>query len=167
MKKDRRDKDKDKALREHVIYLLDGRGAHAKFDEVVAGIPPKLLGEKPASLPHSLWMLLEHLRLAQWDILEFSHDAKHVSPKWPEGYWPKTEAPPTSAAWNGSVKKFRQDLKTMQDLVKSPKTDLFARIPWGDGQTILREALLVADHNAYHLGQMLDARRLLGAWPEK
>lgn len=169
MKEDRKDKDKDKdkALREHVIYLLDGGGAHAKFDEVVAGIPPTLLGEKPASLPHSLWMLLEHLRIAQWDILEFSRNAKHVSPKWPEGYWPKTETPPTAAAWNGSVKKFRQDLKTMQDLVKDPQADLLARIPWGDGQTILREALLVADHNAYHLGQMLDARRLLGAWPEK
>ena len=167
MKEDRKDKDKDKALREHVIYLLDGGGAHAKFDEVVACIPPKLLGEKPASLPHSLWMLLEHLRIAQWDILEFSRNAKHVSPKWPEGYWPKTEAPPTAAAWNASVKSFRQDLKAMQDLVKAPKTDLLARIPWGDGQTILREALLVADHNAYHLGQMLDARRLLGAWPDK
>ncbi|SRR5208282_99595 len=167
MKEDRKDKDKDKVLREHVIYLLNGGGAHAKFEEVVADIPHKLLGEKPASLPHSLWMLLEHLRIAQWDILEFSRNAKHVSPKWPEGYWPKTEAPSTAAVWNASVKKFRQDLKAMQDLVKDPKTDLLARIPWGDGQTILREALLVADHNAYHLGQMLDARRLLDAWPEK
>ena len=158
---------KDNALREHVIYLLEGGGAHAKFEEVVAGIPPKLLGQKPAGLPHSLWMLLEHLRIAQWDILEFSRNAKHVSPGWPEGYWPETDAPPRATAWNASVKKFRHDLKAMQDLVKDPKTDLFARIPWGDGQTILREALLVADHNAYHLGQMLDARRLLGAWPEK
>ncbi len=127
-------------------------------------IPPKLLGQKPAGLPHSLWMLLEHLRLAQWDILEFSRNPKHASPKWPEGYWPKTEAPPSAADWNASVKKFRQDLKAMQDLVKDPKTDLFAKISWGDGQTVLREALLLADHNAYHLGQMLDARRLLGAW---
>ena len=158
---------KEKAVREHVIYLLDGGGAHAKFDEIVAGIPSELLGQKPVSLPHSLWMLMEHLRLAQWDILEFSRNAKHVSPKWPEGYWPKTEAPPKAGDWNASVKKFRQDLKAMQDLVKDPKTDLLARIAWGDGQTILREALLVADHNAYHLGQMLDARRLLGAWPEK
>jgi len=158
---------KDNALREHVIYLLEGGGAHAKFEEVVAGIPPKLLGQKPAGLPHSLWMLLEHLRIAQWDILEFSRNAKHVSPGWPEGYWPKTDALPSPAAWNTSAKKFRRDLKAMQDLVKHSKTDLFARIPWGDGQTILREALLVADHNAYHLGQMLDARRLLGAWPEK
>jgi hypothetical protein len=163
MKQDR----KDKALREHVLYLLEGGGAHAKFDDVAAGIPPKLLGQKPADLPHSLWMLLEHLRIAQWDILEFSRNAKHTSPKWPEGYWPKTEAPTTTAAWNASVKKFRQDLKAMQDLVNDPKTDLFARIPWSDGHTILRESLLLADHNAYHLGQMLDVRRLLGAWPEK
>ena len=163
MKQDR----KDKALREHVLYLLAGGGAHAKFDEVVADIPPKLLGQKPAGLPHSLWMLLEHLRTAQWDILEFSRNPKHASPKWPEGYWPKTEAPPSPAAWNASVKKFRQDLKATQDLVNDPKTDLYAKIPWGDGQTVLREALLLADHNAYHLGQMLDVRRLLGAWPEK
>jgi hypothetical protein len=163
MKEDR----KDKALREHVLYLLDGGGAHARFDEIVAGVPPKLLGQKPAGLLHSLWMLLEHLRIAQWDILEFSRNAKHASPKWPEGYWPKTPAPPKPTDWNASVKKFRQDLKAMRDLVKDPKTDLFAPIPWGDGQTVLREALLLADHNAYHQGQMLDARRLLGAWPEK
>ena len=121
----------------------------------------------PAGLPHSLWMLLEHLRIAQWDILEFSRNPKYTSRKWPEEYWPKTDAPPSPAAWNASVKKFHQDLKAMQKLVKEPETDLFARIPWGDGQTILREALLLADHNAYHLGQMLDVRRLLGAWPEK
>jgi uncharacterized damage-inducible protein DinB len=158
-------KDKDKALREHVLYLLDGGGAHAKFDEVVADIPPKLLGQKPAGLPHSLWMLLEHLRIAQRDILEFSRNPKHASPKWPEGYWPAAEASPSAVAWSASVEKFRQDLKAMQDLVKDPKTDLFAKIPWGDGQTVLREVLLLADHNAYHLGQMLDVRRLLGAWP--
>jgi uncharacterized damage-inducible protein DinB len=161
MKQDR----KDKALREHVLYLLDGGGAHAKFDEVVADIPPKLLAQKPAGLPHSLWRLLEHLRIAQGDILEFSRNPKYVPPKWPEGYWPKTEGPPSPAAWNASVKKFRQDLKSMQELVKDSKTDLFAKISWGDGQTVLREALLLADHNAYHLGQMLDVRRLLGAWP--
>lgn len=167
MEEDREDNNKDKSLREHVLYLLEGGGAHVKFDEVVAGIPPKLRGQKPAGLPHSLWMLLEHLRIAQWDILEFSRNPNHVSPKWPEGYWPRTATPPNAAAWNASVKKFRRDLNATRSLVKNPKTDLFARIPWGDGQTILREALLVADHNAYHLGQMLDARRLLGAWPEK
>ena len=111
-------------------------------------------------------MLLEHMRIAQWDILEFSRNAKHVSPDWPEGYWPRTDAPPTAAAWNASIGRFVKDLKAMQALVKNPKTDLFAKIPWGDGQTILREALLVADHNAYHLAQLVDVRRLLGAWPK-
>ncbi|MGA8490995.1 MAG: DinB family protein [Terriglobales bacterium] len=166
MKTNKQDR-KDKALREHVVYLLEGGGAHAKFDDVVAGIKPEVFGQKPAGLPHSLWMLLEHLRIAQRDILEFSRNPKHVSPGWPEGYWPETDTPPSAAAWNTSVKKFRQDLKAMQKLVGDPKTNLFARIPWGDGQTVLREALLVADHNAYHLGQMLDVRRMLGAWPEK
>ena len=156
--------DNDKVLREHVLYLLEGGGAHAKFDEVVAGIPPKLFGQKPAGLPHSLWMLLEHLRIAQWDILEFSRNAKHVSPEWPKGYWPETEAPPSDEEWNKSIRQFRRDLKAMQHLVANPKTDLFARIPWGDGQTILREALLVADHNAYHTAQLVDLRRLLGVW---
>jgi hypothetical protein len=158
---------KDKALRQHVLELLRGGGAHAKFEEIVAGVPPEVLGRKPAGLPHSLWMLLEHIRLAQWDILEFSRNPKHVSPKWPEGYWPDTVAPPSASAWNTSVKKIKQDSKAMQELVEDPKTDLLAKIPWGDGQTVLREALLMADHNAYHLGQMLDARRLLKAWPER
>jgi hypothetical protein len=155
-----------RSLRKHVLYLLNGGGAHASFDDVVSGIPAKLRGRTPAGMPHSPWMLLEHMRLAQWDILEFSRNAKHVSPDWPEGYWPKSEAPPSAAAWTGSIRKFRDDLKAMENLVKNPKTDLFARIPWGDGQTILREALLVADHNAYHLGQLVDVRRLLGAWPK-
>jgi hypothetical protein len=153
-----------KQLREHVIYLLNGGGAHARFEEVVKDMPEKFRGVKPEGLPHSAWMLLDHLRLAQWDILEFSRNSKHTSPDWPKGYWPKTEAPPSAAAWNKSVQQFRKGLKSMQDLVANPKTDLYARIPWGDGQTILREALLVADHNAYHLGQLVDVRRLLGAW---
>jgi hypothetical protein len=157
----------DSAFRQHLLYLLEGGGAHAKFDDVVAGIPPELRGQKPTGLPHSAWMLLEHLRIAQWDILEFSRNPKYKSPKWPEGYWPKTDAPPSTAAWDASIKDFHKDLKAMQDLVENPKTDLFARIPWGDGQTILREALLVADHNAYHLGQLVDVRRLLGIWPQK
>ncbi|MGA8622575.1 MAG: DinB family protein [Candidatus Sulfotelmatobacter sp.] len=156
----------DKQLREHVLYLLNGGGAHAKFDDVVKDMPEKLRGVKPNGLPHSAWMLLEHLRVAQWDILEFSRESKHESPKWPEGYWPKTEAPPSAAAWNQSIQQFRKGLKAVEDLVTNPKTDLFARIPWGDGQTILRQALLVADHNAYHLGQLIDVRRLVGAWKE-
>jgi hypothetical protein len=159
--------DPDRSLRQHLVDLLTGGNAHAKFDDVVAGIPAKLRGQKPPGLPHSPWMLLEHLRLGQWDILEFSRNPKHASPPWPEGYWPPTEAPPDSAAWDTSIKKFRKDLKAVQDLVTNPKTDLHARIPWGEGQTILREVLLVADHNAYHVAQLVDVRRLLGAWPEK
>jgi len=153
-----------KQLREHLLYLLNGGGAHARFDDVVKDWPEDLRGAKPEGLPHTAWMLLDHLRLAQSDILEFSRNSKHMSPQWPKGYWPKTEAPPSPAAWNKSIQQFRKDLKSMQDLVANPKTDLYARIPWGDGQTVLREALLLADHNAYHLGQLVDVRRLLGAW---
>jgi hypothetical protein len=153
-----------KQLREHVVYLLNGGGAHARFDDVVKDLPEELRGARPTGLPHSAWMLLEHLRLAQWDILEFCRNIKHKSPDWPKGYWPKTEGPPSTPAWSKSIQQFRKDLKSMQDLVANPKTDLYARIPWGDGQTILREALLVADHNAYHLGQLVDVRRVLGAW---
>ena len=109
-------------------------------------------------------MILEHLRIAQWDILEFSRDSKHVSPKWPEGYWPKSATPANAAAWTKSVNQFRSDLKEMQELIRNPRTDLFAKIPWGDGQTILREALVLADHNAYHVAQLVDVRRLLSAW---
>ena len=156
--------DHDQSLRQHLLYLLAGGGAHAKLDDVIKGLSAKLRGAKPAKFPHSPWMLLEHMRIAQWDILEFSRNAKHVSPDWPKGYWPERDIPLNAAAWEKSVKDFRADLKAMQDLVSDPKTDLFAHIPWGDGQTILREALLVADHNAYHLGQLVDVRRLLGAW---
>ena len=157
-------KTSDKVLREHVIELLNGRGAHSGFDDVVKNMPEKLRSVKPDGLPHSAWMLLEHLRRAQWDILEFSRNRKYKSPKWPEGYWPETAAPPSKAAWDESIQQFRKDLKVMQQLVANPKTDLYARIPWGDGQIILREALLAADHNAYHLAQLVDVRRLLGAW---
>lgn len=154
----------DQILRLHLLELLAGGGAHTTFDDAIKGLPPKLRGEKPDKFPHTPWMLLEHLRIAQWDILEFSRNGKHVSGKWPDDYWPKTEAPPNAAAWNKSVKEFRRDLKAMQNLVANRKTDLYAKIPWGDGQTILREVLLLADHNAYHVAQFVDVRRLLGAW---
>lgn len=157
--------DHDRALRDHLLYLLKGGGAHARFDQAVAGLAPELRGTRPAGASHSPWEILEHLRLAQWDILEFSRSADHVSPDWPEGYWPKEPAPPDDHAWDRSVEAFRKDLEAMQDLVKDPATDLYARLPWGDGQTVLREALLVADHNAYHLGELVLLRRLLGAWP--
>jgi hypothetical protein len=154
----------EKALREHLLYLLNGGGAHAGFDAAVAGLPFALRGKKPKGAEHSPWEILEHMRLAQSDILEFSRDPQHTSPPWPSGYWPKTQAPPNSSAWNKSVKAFHTDLKAMGDLVESPSTKLYARIPHGDGQTILREALLIADHNAYHLGELVLIRRLLDAW---
>ena len=156
--------DDNKILRQQLVELLKGGNAHVKFEDAIADLPPNFRGQKAANLPHSVWMLLEHMRIAQWDILEFSREKKHKSPKWPEGYWPATEAPPSTAQWNSSLKQFRSDLKGMEDLVKNPKTDLFAKIPWGDGQTILREALLAADHNAYHVAQIVDVRRLLGDW---
>jgi len=154
----------DQHLRQNLVYLISGGGAHAKFNDAIKDLAPSLRGKKPANFLHSPWMLLEHLRLAQWDILEFSRNAKHVSPKWPEGYWPKAAAPPNAAAWTKSVQRFRADQRVMLDLVANPKTNLFAKIPWGDGQTILREALLLADHNAYHIAQIVDVRRLLGDW---
>ncbi len=153
-------------LRQHLLDLLRGGNAHADFDAAVSDFPSQLRGKKPKGAPHTGWQLLEHLRLAQWDILEFSRNPKHVSPQWPDGYWPKTEAPPSASAWNNSVRSFRGDLKAMAKLVADEKRDLFARIPHGDGQTLLREALLVADHNAYHIGQLVLLRRLLGAWKD-
>jgi hypothetical protein len=154
----------DPSLRNHLIALLEGGHAHAPFDKVVAEFPAKLRGEIPPGLPHSAWMLLEHMRLAQWDILDFSVNPKYKPLKWPEGYWPKEPAPPSAAAWDKSIHSFRDDSEAMKKLVKDSKTDLFAQIAWGDGQTILREALLVADHNSHHLGQLIDLRRLLGIW---
>lgn len=156
--------DHEQALRQHLLDLLKGGNAHVKFEEVVKDFPERLHGKKPEGQPHTAWRLLEHMRIAQWDIVEFSRNSRHVSPEWPEGYWPEGDAPPSAAAWDKSVKQFRADLKAMQELVQDAQTDLYARIPWGDGQTILREALLVADHNAYHLGELLMVRRLLGAW---
>jgi hypothetical protein len=156
----------DQALREHLLYLLKGGGAHLDFEQAVADLPEDLRGAKVTGIPHTPWRLLEHMRICQWDILEFSRNANHVSPDFPKGYWPDTDAPPDEEAWNNSVSAFRADLQEMIDLVANPDTDLFARIPHGDGQTILREALLVADHNAYHLGQLVFLRRCLGAWED-
>lgn len=154
----------DTDLRQHLINLLKGGSAHATFDQAVNGLAPELRGKTPKGAEHSLWQLLEHLRIAQWDILEFSRDPRHHSPPFPEGYWPAKPAPPDDKAWDKSVRVFRRDLKAMCDLVAAETTDLFARIPHGEGQTVLREALLTADHNAYHIGQLVMVRRLLGAW---
>jgi hypothetical protein len=154
------------ALREHLLYLLRGGGAHLDFEKAVAGLPDELRGARPPGVPHTPWRLLDHLRIAQWDILELSRNPGHVSPPFPEGYWPQGDAPADPGAWDRSVAAFRADLRAMQDMVADPATDLFAPLPHGEGQTVLREALLVADHNAYHLGQLVVVRRLLNAWPE-
>jgi hypothetical protein len=154
----------DKPVREHVLKLLEGGHAHVTFEAAVKGIPAALRGKRPKGVEHSLWEILEHMRIAQRDILEFSIDAKHVSPEWPSGYWPKTKQPPNDKAWTKSVRAFSADLESVRKLVAADSTDLYAPIPHGDGQTILREALLIADHNAYHLGELVLVRRLLGAW---
>jgi hypothetical protein len=151
-------------LRAELDTLLSGRGAHADFDAAIEGFPPNLRGVKPEGAPHTAWELLEHLRIAQLDMLEFSRDPKHVSPDWPEGYWPKSSAPANEAEWSHSVKAFNRDLKAMRDLLADPKSDLFTPFTHGEGQSLLREAMQLADHNAYHVGELVFLRRLLGAW---
>lgn len=156
----------DQALRSHLLYLLEGGGAHLHFEHAIAELPPELRGAKVERVPHTAWRLLEHMRIAQWDILEFSRNPRHVSPDFPEGHWPEGDAPPNASAWDQSVQQFQADRQAIMDMVADPATDLYKPIPHGDGQTILREALLVADHNAYHLGQLVLLRRCLGAWSD-
>ena len=154
----------DKALREHLVKLLKGGEAHLMFDDAVKGFPVELRGVTPSGAEHSAWELLEHLRLAQWDILDFSVNPDYKEKEWPKEYWPETAAPPNDETWDASVKSYHHDLDAMCKLVSDEKTDLFAKIPHGSGQTILREALVLADHNSYHLGQLLLVRQMLGAW---
>jgi hypothetical protein len=156
----------DQAVRKQIIKLLSGEGAHASFDEAVAGLPAGLRGKRPPGQPHTAWRLVEHLRIAQWDILEFCRDPDHQSPKWPEGYWPATDGPPRPSDWTASLRRFRADLKAMQNLVADPKNDLLAPLPHGQGQTLLREAILIVDHNGYHTAQLIMLRRMLGAWKD-
>jgi hypothetical protein len=158
--------DPQKSLRDHVLYLLQGGGAHLSFEKAVEGVPANLRGEKAEPVPHTPWRLLEHLRIAQSDILRFTIDPNHKSPDWPAGYWPAGDAPPDDAAWDRSVAAYRADNDTMQTLVSDSATDLLAPLPHAADFTVLREALLVADHAAYHLGQLVVVRRLLGCWSE-
>ncbi|MGO9518437.1 MAG: DinB family protein [Candidatus Korobacteraceae bacterium] len=155
----------DEALRQQLAKVVDWGEAHADFHAAVDSFPAKLRGRVPDGFPYSAWQLLEHIRLALWDILEFSRNARHKSPKWPEGYWPKTKAPPSDDAWDQSVEAVADHLEAMRKLVIDPSRDLFAPLPHGTGQTLLREALLVGDHNAYHLGQLVLLRKALDAWP--
>jgi hypothetical protein len=156
----------EKALRDQLRRALNWGDAHVDWKKAAKGIPARAQGTRPKGTPHSPWELLEHMRIATSDILEFSRDPKHKSPDWPSGYWPRQPKPPNAAAWQKGVKALERDLKQMQQLVSDPKIDLLAPIPGGSGQTLLREALLIIDHNAYHLGQLVIVRRLLGCWPE-
>jgi hypothetical protein len=156
----------DQIIREHLLELLRGGHAHLDFEKATAKMPVELRGVRPADLPYTAWRLAEHMRIAQWDIIQFSINPQHVSPNFPDGYWPKGDAPPDAGAWDRSLAAFQADLKAMMDLVTALETQLLAPLAHGQGQTILREALLIADHNAYHLGQLVTVRRLLGAWEE-
>jgi hypothetical protein len=151
----------DQGLREQLISLLDGGNAHISFDEFVKDFPVEHCGRQIDGLPYTAWQVLEHMRIAQWDILEFSRNAGHVSPKWPKGYWPDKEQTGSPELWNETVEKFESDLEAFEDLVRDPSTDLFAKIPHGTGQTILREALVLADHNSNHLGTLLVMNRII------
>ena len=153
----------DAAIRDHVARLLAWEDAHVGFDAAVDGVPPEVRGSQPSGL-HSPWQLLEHLRITQHDILDFCRNPHYKEMSWPQDYWPPAPAPPTAAAWDGSIEQFRRDRKALQKLAADPKVDLEARIPHGAGQTYLRELLLSADHTAYHVGQLVFVRRLLGAW---
>lgn len=154
------------ALRQHLAKMLDWGEAHADLKTSLAGMPFEVQGRVPDGLPHSAWQLLEHMRIALRDILEFSRGSEHKSPKWPEGYWPATVAPPDDKAWKRSTDSFLEDLEGMRKLIADPARDLFQPLAHGEGQTLLRETLLAADHNAYHLGQLVLVRKALKAWPE-
>jgi hypothetical protein len=156
---------RDASLRQHLLKLLTGSQAHANFEAAIKNLPAELRGQRPQGADHSPWELLEHLRIAQGDILDFCRNPQYKERLWPSGYWPATPAPPDEKAWDKTVRAFRKDLKTFCALLADESTDLYAQIPHGSSdQTILREALLIADHNAYHVGQLILARQMLGAW---
>jgi len=149
----------EKALREHLLELLEGKSAHIGLEAGLKDFPLDRINDKVGGSPHSAWYLLEHIRIAQWDILDFCQNPNYKEMKWPDEYWPKANG--TAEKWKASFKKTLDDLETMRDLVSDEKVDLFAKIPHGSGQTVLREALLVADHNAYHLGQIVLLKKML------
>ena len=152
-------------MRTQLAKTLDWGEAHADFDAAVKDFPAALRGKRLDGLPYSAWQILEHLRIAQHDILDFSRNAKYEEMKWPDDYWPASPVPKSAAAWNRALADYRADRRAMQRFVVTPGTDLLAKIPHGSGQTVLRELLLVADHTAYHVAQIVDIRRALGHWP--
>jgi len=154
--------DKSETVINELLKLLHGGSAHADFSKAVANLPVPLRGKRVEGLPYTIWQLVEHIRIAQWDMLEFSKDGSHQSPKWPDEYWPKQDAPENDAAWEQSLKQIDNDLNEFIELIK--QADIYSPIPHGNGQTILREALQIADHTAYHTAEIVVIRRLLGAW---
>ena len=149
---------------ENLIHLIEKGNAHASLDKALQDMPFSLLGEKPGKLPYSIWQLTEHIRIAQWDILEFSKNANHVSPKWPDEYWPTETKPLSEAAWKKCVGAIKSDRKKFTGLIKNAGNDLYKPFKNGDGQTLLKEALVLADHNSYHAGEIIIIRKILGAW---
>lgn len=156
----------DKLLRDQLVESLQKGNAHVDLFSALKDFPEELYGKKPKGMPHSAWQMLEHIRFTLNDLLVFSTNPNYVAPKWPDAYWPKEAAPTTAAAWKASVKALRADLEAFAKLIRNPESNLYAQIPWGDGQTLLREALLVIDHNSYHVGQLVMVRKQLGAWKD-
>jgi uncharacterized damage-inducible protein DinB len=154
----------DEELRRFLAKTLDWQEAHARFDSAIADLDPPLRGERPTGTPHSVWELVEHIRLAQRDILDFCRDEHYEAQSWPDDYWPRVAAPSSASAWEASIASYHEDLDALKSLVMDPTFDLFAAVPWGSGQTNIREVVLVLDHTAYHIGQIVLVRRLLGAW---
>jgi hypothetical protein len=156
----------DKKIREYLIKLLDWEGAHMNFKNAVADFPEKFMNIKPPHVVYTPWHLIEHIHLTQEDILEFIINPKYKEPKWPDNYWPGRSEKADKKKWDQTIKNYYHELKSLQEIVKDPKTDLFNPIPWGDGQTIFREIILVSDHTSYHVGELGIIRQILGAWPK-
>ena len=156
----------DRSVRQELSAFLRGGQAHAGLDAAVKEMPASLLDKKPAGSPHNAWQMLEHIRITLHDLLEFCTNPKYEALQWPEGYWPKEESPKSAAAWDHCVAAIHKELKALDKLIQDPKTDLTAKIPWGEKQNILREILLAGDHTSYHLGQLILLRKELGAWKD-
>ena len=155
---------KESTVREQLLQLLSGGNAHMSFDQAVKDFPPEAINDKPTNVSYTPWHLLEHVRIAQWDILEFIRDPDHVSPDWPSGYWPRNEEEATEESWQQTVGHFHSDLNSLREIVRDPDTNLTARLPHAPGYTILREILVVSDHNAYHIGELGILRQVMGWW---
>jgi hypothetical protein len=156
--------EKDQVLRDQLIEMLTGEHAHVNLDSALKGMPEKLIGIRPDKIPYSIWQLTEHIRITQWDIVEFSRNDQHISPRWPQGYWPKNEAPQDISEWKGSLSSIKRNRDSLIEMIADPNNNLLQPFPHGQGQNLLREALLVIDHTSYHTGEIIVVRRLLGSW---